>query len=154
MSNPYRAPATRVVSPSPSRRDWLQLVLSLLIAAFCVLQFLGMLFAVLQVVSEMGLRQAPLVTLLAMLVLPFSLFLGGVFLAFGRKLAALSFATYIGLYLIEMGLRDSFGDVLTVLLGVLFLAYSMWLWKLGKLGGWPNNSFKPNLLRSTNNMAD
>lgn len=139
MENPYQAPAHVSSDRSPATPRRFQLAVSLLISAFCMLQFVPIWFAALQLVTESGLKNSPLLLLAARMVLPATLMLGGVFLAFGRKLAAIFFAAYLVQYLIESGLRGHVGSLFTLALGGFFLAYSLWLWKRGNLSGWPSS---------------
>ena len=136
--NPYRAPAYAgtVETPATTTRGTMHLVLSILIGVLCALQFLGIWLAMIDFVSEFGWVQPPL-TLLTKLALPFTLLLGGLLLAFGRRLAALCFAAYLLQYGVEALLRDNAVDLLSLAMIGLFLAYSIWLWRRGKLRGWP-----------------
>jgi hypothetical protein len=137
--NPYRAPSYAGAMDVPETRGIGHVVLSILIGVLCAAQFLGVWIAVIKMIAEFGWADAPLATLLGM-ALPFTLLLGGLFLAFGRRLAVLFFAAYLLQYGVEAMLRDTVVDVLSLVLISLFLGYSIWLWRRGKLRGWPGKS--------------
>jgi hypothetical protein len=136
MSNPYQVPGTEQVvraSPWPGRAH---LTIAVLIALFCAMQFLAVWLAVLEMVKNVGIANAPLVELGGKLVMPFSLALGGIFLAFGRKLSAVFFAAYLIQYLVAYGTSGRM-DLVSVAVVFAFLAYALWRWKTGHLSGWP-----------------
>ena len=144
MENPYQAPRSKGADQARPTRGKVHAVFSLIIALVCILQFLGVWTLVLRFVAEDGLSEIPFALMAKKVVLPFSLALGGVFLVFGRKLAAIFFAAYLVQYLVEFGTSGRL-NLLTVAMAVVFLAYALWLWKVGLLRGWPNTSYKLNL---------
>lgn len=136
MSNPYQVPATeRPVrsSPWPGRAHQ---AVAILIALFCAMQFLAVWLAVLDMVKTVGISNAPILQLAGKVVMPFSLALGGIFMAFGRKLSAVFFAAYLVQYLVAYGTSGRM-DLVSVALVFAFLAYALWRWKAGELSGWP-----------------
>lgn len=92
----------------------------------------------LRLVADFGLRDAPWGFLAKNAVLPLLLFMGGVFLVFGRRLAALCFAAYLIVYIVRLHGSEAF-SVPSVVMAVLFLVYALWLWKAGHLHGWPGS---------------
>lgn len=136
MSNPYEVPGAVPVIPSSPWPGRAHLTLAILIELFCAMQFLVVWMAVLEMVKNVGMANAPLLELGGKLVMPFSLALGGIFLAFGRRLSAVFFAAYLIQYLVAYGTSGRM-DVVSVALVFAFLAYAMWRWKTGHLSGWP-----------------
>lgn len=120
-------------------------VVTLLIGLLCVVQFLYTWYLVIVMLRDFGVYDTG--RLLTSLIMPLCLFLGGVFLVFGRRLSALFFIAYVLLYMYEMGKREDFGSLgsaamamgslgnLVMAMG--FVGYALWLWKLGELRGWP-----------------
>ncbi|MGH8038461.1 MAG: hypothetical protein ACREPD_12010 [Stenotrophomonas sp.] len=136
MSNPYQVPATeQTVRTSPWRARTHKAV-AILIALFCALQFLAVWLLVLDTVKTVGFANAPILALAGKVVMPFSLALGGIFMAFGRKLSAVFFAAYRVQYLVAYGTSGRM-DLISVALVFAFLAYALWRWKAGELSGWP-----------------
>ncbi|WNH52227.1 hypothetical protein [Stenotrophomonas oahuensis] len=111
-------------------------VVSILIAAFCALQFVGIWALMLRYLSEFGLGEVSLVDIAQKLAMPFTLALAGVFLAFGRKLSVLLFAAYLLQYAYIYGGSGRI-DVISLTLILGFTAYAAWRWKTGALNGWP-----------------
>lgn len=142
VNNPYDASrsTTDHVPAPPSWAEKAHLVVSVLIGLFCALQFLGVWFAILEYVTaaRTGLYPDPVpyVQLAHKALMPFTLALAGVFLAFRRRLSVLLFAAYILQYAIEV-VPTGRMDVFSLTLVLLFLAYALWRWKSGRLTGWP-----------------
>lgn len=136
MENPYQAPGHNGTDQARTARGKLHDVVCVLIALFCILQFVGVWALVLRFVKDHGLDEMPILLLAQKTALPFTLALGGVFLVFGRRLAAIFFAVYLVQYAVAFGANGKF-NVLTVALAMAFLAYALWLWKVGLLRGWP-----------------
>ncbi|WP_369941721.1 hypothetical protein [Xanthomonas medicagonis] len=134
MENPYQVPGHSSKDGSQAARGKDHTALSLIIAALCVLQFLGVCMVVRRAMVEYGVAPGAVAH---KLVLPFLLALAGVLLVFRRRLAAVFFAMYLVMYLAEFGTRKSI-NVPTVVLTLVFLSYGLWLWKSGLLTGWPN----------------
>lgn len=142
MNNPYQPPQTAPVAQARSglaRRITVRVV-SGLICALCVLQFLGIWLQVLLLIKQFGLA-ATMPTLVQM-GMPSSLMLAGVFLVFRRKLSAVFFGLYLAQYLVVFVRQDAMASVSHIFLSVGFLAYALWLWKAGELQGWPTRSVK------------
>lgn len=119
-----------VASPGLSKADRFQLIASLLIAAFCTLQFWGVLLVEMRMVSDFGL---PLSSLFVGMLRSGALFLAGLFLVFQRKLATYLFAAYVLYGLLTLPEEGRSGVVLSLLLIAAFLAYCLHLHKAGKL---------------------
>lgn len=138
LNNPYQPPqSTSHAAQAPStgkrsRADHAYLIVSLLIAIFCVIQFWVVLYVALsgwQLLVDFASPAA----VLAKLVRPALLFLSGVMLVFQRKLASYGFAIYVvsGLLLLPEEGRN--GVLLSLLVISGFLAYSLHLHKAGRL---------------------
>lgn len=136
MSNPYQVSGTEQVVPASPWPGRAHLTIAIFIALFCAMQFLAVWLAVLAMVKNVGIANSPLVELGGKLVMPFSLALGGIFLAFGRKLSAVFFAAYLIQYLVTYGTSGRM-DLVSVAVVFAFLAYALWRWKTGHLSGWP-----------------
>lgn len=143
--NPYGRPES-ALQPMPvhaSRAARIShRVISILIGAFCALQFLGIWALILRYVSDFGVGEMPLVAIAQKLAMPFTLALAGVFLAFGRKLSVLLFAAYLMQYAYMAG-RSGRADVVSLALILGFTAYAAWRWKQGALTGWPHAKPQP-----------
>lgn len=143
MENPYEAPASPASSARPRSRRWDPHALaSLLIAAFCTLQFWGILFPLIggwQSLDFGGLT--PYSALGGYVVLPGTLFVAGILLAFRRKASALLFALYVVGYLVYIVPLGKL-HLATLLLALAMSAYSAYLFKRGWLGGGPARSAK------------
>ncbi|MEG3790609.1 hypothetical protein V1318_10825 [Lysobacter sp. CCNWLW3] len=138
MSNPYQPPQS--TSPDAkaqpagkrTRGDYARLVVSSLIAVFCVLQFWGILYLALSTWDSLVGVTSPMAIMLK-LTRPALLFLSGVFLLFQRKLASYGFTAYIVSGLIFLPETGRNGVLLSLLVISGFLAYTLSLHKAGRL---------------------
>lgn len=140
MTNPYEAPASGVEKEHGSRPSSAHRVVSALIAVLCGLQFAGVTWSVIAYMAAGGtgpdgapIRFLPLAVTLLM---PLSLFLGGIFLVLGRTVSGVFFAAYLVQYLLNISAYGG-AKALPIVTGLAFLAYAVWRWKAGHLTGWP-----------------
>ncbi|WP_282297193.1 hypothetical protein [Stenotrophomonas sp. PS02289] len=139
MNSPYSPPQAALPDTSPAMPRLpalLHRLIAILIAAFCSVHFMSMWIMVLRQVSEYGLELMPLSYIAKLMVMPLTLALAGVFLAFGRRVSVLLFAAYLAMYAIRFGAGNGYHWP-TLLLAIGFLGYSAWRWKTGALTGWP-----------------
>lgn len=138
MSNSHQAPqsTSRVADAPPARKrtraDYVYTVVSLLIAAFCVIQFWTILYLMLSWWDSLVEVGSP-ASLLLKLTRPALLFLSGVMLAFKRKLASYGFAVYIVSGLVFLPEEGRNGALLSLLAISGFLAYTLHLHRAGRL---------------------
>ncbi|GAB3358499.1 hypothetical protein GCM10027430_29130 [Lysobacter tyrosinilyticus] len=85
-----------------------------------------------KLLSEYG-DTAPMLPILGKLARPSILALSGVLLVFRRKFAVYGFAIYIFTGLLSIAGSPSTGVIVSLLLICAFLAYSLHLWKAGRL---------------------
>jgi len=140
MNNPYEAPISDVAKekggkPHPAHRP-----ISMFIAVMCGLQFATVCWSIVAYLAAGGtgpdgapVRALPLIVALMM---PLSLFLGGIFLVLRRTLAGVFFAAYLVQYLMQVFANGGL-KLVPFVLGSAFLAYAVWRWKAGHLKGWP-----------------
>lgn len=140
MNNPYEVPASGAQSGRPNRASPAHSAASILVALLCVLQFLGVCLDVaMRVMAGVpGPDGAPIrvLPMAVLMLMPFSLALGGVFLAFGRTVSGVFFAAFLAQYLLKGYATGQF-KMLPIVFGLTFLAYAVWRWKAGHLKGWP-----------------
>ncbi|WP_447901264.1 hypothetical protein [Stenotrophomonas sepilia] len=140
MNNPYEIPASDAQSGRPNKASPAHSVASILIALLCVLQFLGVCLDVAMRVTAgvPGSDGAPIrvLPMAVLMLMPLSLALGGVFLAFGRTVSGVFFAAFLAQYLLKGYATGQF-KILPIVFGLTFLAYAVWRWKAGQLKGWP-----------------
>lgn len=134
MDNPYRSPDAgdirpAVSSPWPRRTH---AAISILVGLFCAAQFVSVWLLALDMVLNGG-AEGFYLQLAGKVLMPFTLALAGVFLAFGRKLSAIFFAAYLVQYVVTFGAFN----IPTLVLAFAFLAYATYRWKAGQLSGWP-----------------
>lgn len=131
MENPYEAPqsAPRPAIFSDGRR--VQVVVSIVVAIFCVLQFWGLLFFVARALSDS--MELPWSVVLIKLVRPAILFLSGILMVFQRKQAAFGFAAYVVSGLLFPPAEGLQGTMSSLLLVAAITAYCLHLYKAGKL---------------------
>jgi amino acid permease len=136
VENPYESSSATVPSSPRRWKDKAHTVVSVLIAAFGVLQFVVMMLIS---AAHLGSRYAdalPLSQLAFGAFLSSSLLLGGITLVLRRRICVFFFAAFLVAYVMKNGTTEAFSPS-SVAFGFAFLAYASWRWKLGHLKGWP-----------------
>lgn len=140
MTNPYEAPTAVPGSERRTAPSALHRVASILIAAFCGVQFGVLCWSMVAFLAAGGVgpdgAPIPVLQILVAMLMPLSLFLGGIFLVLRRTVAGVFFIAYLAQYLLY-AYADGGIKVVPIVMGLSLLAYVVWRWKAGHLKGWP-----------------
>jgi len=131
VENPYEAPQSTIKPGALRDGNRVQVLVSVVVAIFCVLQFWGLLLFIARAWSDS--MELPWSLILMKLVRPAILFLSGILMVFQRRQAAFGFAAYVISGLLIPPAEGLGASMSSLLLVTTITAYCLHLYKAGKL---------------------